>query len=275
MPRFTVLDDTRRHPDLAEQIAAILYKVAPLVEEKTCLSVPSEVRFRLLTPKAWRKAEGEYRQHILARDIADPELSLSPEQIAPIRLGLKITKFMPVLVWPLVLGSTVVAADGRSETLLVPRALRHCGLLAHEPSLHQVVSHELTHHAQDAACGDNAAWKTFFPQLRKVAPGSISPFVEGHASWTDQQVTTLLYGAPVNHTRQARRSLRARLHKRIPGIRRLGPSAAAYQQGARFVDHTVTTQGVELINRVWKDTALLPSMSELAEPDTWIARTGV
>ncbi|MGW0491133.1 zinc-dependent metalloprotease [Streptomyces olivaceus] len=275
MTRFTVLDDTRRHPDLAERITEILRKVAPLVEETTSLSLPPEVRFRLLTPKAWRQAEGEYRQRILARDIADPDLLLPSEQIAPVRLILKATKFMPALVWPLILGSTVVAFDGRSETLVVPKALRHCGLLAHEPSLYQVITHELTHHAQDAACDDNPAWKTFFPHLRKIEPRSISPFVEGHAHWTDQQVTTLLYGEPVNHAQQAKRSLRARFHKRIPGIRDLGPSAAAYEQGARLVGHTVTTHGTELVNRVWKDTSLLPTPSEIAEPGDWSTRIAV
>ncbi|MDG9717040.1 zinc-dependent metalloprotease [Streptomyces sp. DH24] len=272
MSRFTVLDDTRRHPDLAERITALLHTVAPLVEETTGLPLPPEVRFRLLTPRAWRRAEIAYKLRVLTRDIADPGLSVPPEHVSAVRLALKATGFIPALVWPLVVGSTVIAADGRDETLVMPRALRHSGLLAHEPSLCQMLSHELTHHAQDAACGDSTEWRSFFPQLRKIDPGSIPAVVEGHARWADQQVTTALYGAPVDHVRQARRSPRARLLVRAPGLRRLGPSGDAYAQGTRLIGHAVTVHGTDLVNRVWKDTSLLPTRSEIAEPDAWIAR---
>jgi hypothetical protein len=46
--RFTVLDETQRHPDLAKQIGWILHRVAPTVKEITTLPLPEEARSRLL-----------------------------------------------------------------------------------------------------------------------------------------------------------------------------------------------------------------------------------
>ncbi|MGW0822531.1 zinc-dependent metalloprotease [Streptomyces sp. NPDC002845] len=267
-PHFTVLDDTRGHPDLAEQISGILHRVAPMVKELTDLPLPSEVRFRLLTPKAWRDEFRMNQERILARDIAD--LELTSQEIDAARGGLKIMGFVPVLVWPLMLANTLAAADGRRETILAPRALRHGGLLADEPALHQVVAHELVHQVQaDARSG--TVWKTFFPQKRGITPRGVSAVLEGHADWADRQVTTRLFGTPADH-RQSPKTLRYRLHNRLPGIRRLGPSRAAYEQGSRLIAHAVEAHGTGLVNQVWKDVTLLPTDEEIADPDTWIRR---
>jgi hypothetical protein len=272
MTRITVLDDTRRHPELAERITQMLRTVAPMVAETTGLPLPPVVRYRLLTPAAWRQEMREQKQRSLARDIAD--LDLPPEQVKAARFGLKITSIVPALVWPLVLGATGEAADGQCETLIVPQTLRHTGLLAHEPSFMQMVSHELAHQLQDAARGDDPAWHTALPHLRNVDFRGLSAFVEGHAHWTDQQVTTQMYGKPVNHHGQAPRSLRYRLHNSIPGLRRLGPSRAAYEQGARLVAHAMTAGGTDLVNQIWKDTTLLPIQEEIVDPAAWVRRMG-
>ncbi len=107
--RFTVLDETQRDPDLVKWISLILRQVAPTVNEITGLPLPQEVRFRLVTPQAWREEARQGQHRILARDIAD--LELTPEEIGGIRGGLKIMGFVPVLVWPLVLASTQEAED--------------------------------------------------------------------------------------------------------------------------------------------------------------------
>ncbi|MFD9248409.1 zinc-dependent metalloprotease [Streptomyces bottropensis] len=273
MPQFIVLDDTRRHPELAERITEILRTVAPMVEEATGLPVPPTVRYRLMTPTAWRHELREQRRRSLVRDIAD--LDLPSEHVKAAHLSLKITSFIPVLVWPLVLGATGEAADGQSETFIAPRALRHTGLLAHEPSLNQMVIHELTHQLQAEARSDDAAWHTVLPHLRNVDTKGVSAFVEGHAHWTDQHVTTQMYGHPVDHHRQAPRSLRYRMHNSFPGVRRLGPSRSSYEQGALLIRRAVASQGVDLVNRVWKDVSLLPTREEIAAPETWIRRIAV
>ncbi|MER6531414.1 zinc-dependent metalloprotease [Streptomyces sp. NPDC001508] len=268
--RFTVLDDTRRHPDLAARITDILTMVASPIEEITGLTLPPTVRYRLTTPKAWRRETIDAKVRTLIQDTAD--LALTPEQTKPVALGLKLARIVPVLVWPLVNGATATAADGEQETRIAPRALHHGGLLADEPVLVQMIAHELVHHVQ-AAHNDTTAWQTLFPEHRAMPhPRITSMFLEGHARWTDQQITQHLYGAPVDDG-QAPRSLRYRLHKHIPGIRHLGPSRAAYEEGARFFAYVAAHAGLDQINRVWKDTALLPTKDEFAHPQSWLDRT--
>ncbi|MCX5233927.1 zinc-dependent metalloprotease [Streptomyces prunicolor] len=267
--RFTVLDDTQRHPDLAKWISQILRQVAPTVNEITGLPLPAEARFRLLTPRAWRQALRQNHHRMFARDIAD--LDLTPEEISSVRIGLKIAAFPPVLVWPLVPAATQEAADAQWETVIAPKALRHCGVLADEPSLHQVVAHELVHQMQ-AEAQSGTVWDSFFPHKRGllVPPRSMSTVLEGHATWADQQVTTQLLGMPADH-HQAPKSWRYRLHNRDI-IRRLGPSREAYEQGSRLIAQTVAELGTTLVNQIWKDLTLLPTEEEITDPAAWIYR---
>jgi hypothetical protein len=67
--RFTVLDDTQRHPDLAKWISQILRQVAPTVTEITDLPLPVEVCFRLLTRRTWRH-ELRQNHHRIERGLA-------------------------------------------------------------------------------------------------------------------------------------------------------------------------------------------------------------
>ncbi|MFF4755290.1 zinc-dependent metalloprotease [Streptomyces sp. NPDC002514] len=273
MTEIVVLDDTRRHPELTERITELLSEVASPVAEVTGLALPPTVRFRLVTPRAWRDETIKSQRRTLTRDIAD--LPLKPDDISPAQTALKFMRVIPVLVWPLVVGATMAAADGQEETLAAPWALHHSGLLADEPSLVQMLAHELTHHLQAAAIADNTGWRTWFPTQRNLPHSRIvSTVVEGHARWTDQQVTTRRYGAPVDHNR-APKSLRHRIHSRIPGIRHLGPSPAAYSAGARFFESVAASAGVDHINRVWKDPSLLPTQDEFASPLSWLDRTGI
>ncbi|MEH0415917.1 zinc-dependent metalloprotease [Streptomyces sp. B21-083] len=266
--RFTVLDETRRHPDLAEQIDRILHRVAPTVEETTNLPFPQEVRFRLLTPKAWRAETHRSRHRILARDIAD--LKLTPQDIDAIRVVLRITSFVPALVWPLVLGSTLETDDGSRETIIAPRALHHGGLLVDEPALHQLVAHELVHQIQaDGQSG--AVWTTYFPQKRGINGRGASTVIEGHANWADHQVTARLFGSPAD-ARHSPKSWRYRAHMAIPGIQRLGPSRAAYEQGSLLIERAVAAGGTDLVNQIWKDPVFLPTEEETADPDAWVRR---
>lgn len=272
MTRFIVLDDTRRHPELSEQIFTTLHIVAPHLVETTGLPLPPEVRFRLLTPKAWRGASRESRERVLQRDITD--LDLPPEKINAMRGALKVTGTFTALIWPLILGQTGKGMDGQTQTILAPRALHHTGLLAEDQCLHQMVAHELVHHLQAEARADTV-WHTYFPAERQISKEGVSTVLEGHASWVDQQVTTRLFGRPVDHHQQAPRSRRYQLHASLPGIRHLGPSRAAYEQGARLIAHTAQNHGTDLINRIWKDTTLLPTAAEIADPDAWCRRIAV
>lgn len=266
--RFTVLDTTQGHDDLAVQISTILHEVAPTVNEITGLPLPAEVRYRLLTPRDWRNEFRQNQHRILVRDIAD--LELEQKEIDAARRVVKAMGFIPVLTWPLMPATTHAGADGKRETIIAPKTLHHSGVLADEPALYQVIAHELVHHLQ-AAARNGAVWKTFFPRKREMPPRSAAPFLEGHADWADRQVTTRLFGTPADH-RQARKSWRYRLHNALPGIRRLGPSRAAYEQGSHLIAHAVDAHGTDLVNQVWKDVTFLPTEEEIADPGAWIRR---
>ncbi|MET8983416.1 zinc-dependent metalloprotease [Streptomyces sp. NPDC004539] len=268
--RFTVLDETRRHPGLREQFTTVLHSVAPLVHETTGLALPAQVRFRLLTPKQWRTAVRQKFVRVLARDIAD--LELTPKEAVQARNAVKAAGFVPVLTWPLVAAVTMEAADGQVETVTAPRTLHHAGFLADERYLTRMTVHELVHHAQFAARG-RLVWESLFLERRGLSSrtGGIT-VLEGHATWADHRITTRLYGTPVDHTRDARRSWRFRLHAALPGASRLGPRLAFYEQGAQLITTTVDMYGTAAVNRVWTDTSLLPTDEEIAAPDTWARR---
>ncbi|MEW2570204.1 zinc-dependent metalloprotease [Streptomyces sp. NPDC047070] len=270
MTVFEVLDETSRNTGLRDRILEVLDKVAPHVAETTGLPLPAHARYRLLTPKAWRKEVRLNAQRILVRDMA--ELDLTPAEIDRTRTALKIAGFFPVLIWPLVLARTQQAADAQRETIMAPKTWRHAGLLAHDPALHQVVAHELVHHLQDEARAGEV-WKTYFPakrELGKIPRASFTYVLEGHATWADRQVTGRLFGTPADH-RQAQKSWRYRLHdNRV--IRRLGPSREAYEQGAALIARAVEVHGTHSVNRIWKDIHLLPTAEELTDPDAWARR---
>ncbi|WP_328937438.1 zinc-dependent metalloprotease [Streptomyces tauricus] len=268
MTVFEVVDETRRHAELRDRIREILHTVAPHAADTTGLPLPAQVRYRLLTPKAWREETRLNTQHILARDIAD--LDLTPPEIKATRAVIKVAGVGPTLVWPLVLGSTQRAADGQRETIITPKALRHAGLLADDPALHQMVAHELVHHLQ-AEARSGAVWKTFFPgkrDLGNIPRESFTLVLEGHATWADRQVTRHLFGTPADH-RLARKSWRYQLHRSIPGIHHLGPDPEAYERGAALIERLMESHGTHGINRIWKDASLLPTTKEIADPDAW------
>ena len=48
-----------------------------------------------------------------------------------------------------------------------------------------------------------------------------------------------------------------------------------YRDGKRFCDAVVERAGIEGLNRVWSAPHALPTLAELADPDSWLARTAV
>jgi putative hydrolase len=52
----------------------------------------------------------------------------------------------------------------------------------------------------------------------------------------------------------------------------LDAKMAQYRDGARFVRGVVDKVGIEGFNAVWAEPANLPSKTEIADPDAWVAR---
>ena len=47
-----------------------------------------------------------------------------------------------------------------------------------------------------------------------------------------------------------------------------------YEQGKKFCDAVVASDGIAALNRVWESPAALPTPAELRRPETWVARIG-
>ncbi|HEU4676922.1 MAG TPA: zinc-dependent metalloprotease, partial [Motilibacteraceae bacterium] len=47
---------------------------------------------------------------------------------------------------------------------------------------------------------------------------------------------------------------------------------AQYRDGARFVRGVVDRVGLQGFNRVWESPATLPTLAEISDPASWVAR---
>jgi putative hydrolase len=45
-----------------------------------------------------------------------------------------------------------------------------------------------------------------------------------------------------------------------------------YEQGKQFCDAVVATHGLATLNRVWEARESLPTVAEIARPDSWVER---
>jgi coenzyme F420 biosynthesis associated uncharacterized protein len=72
--------------------------------------------------------------------------------------------------------------------------------------------------------------------------------------------------------RRASPSAPARLLQRLLGLEM---KLRQYQLGKSFADGVVERAGIEGLNRVWTGPDALPTLTELEDPDSWLARTSV
>lgn len=101
--------------------------------------------------------------------------------------------------------------------------------------------------------------------------------LEGHAEHVMDEVgAPLLPSLPrLRAALDARRrsaSAPARLLQRLLGLEM---KLRQYEQGKRFCDAVVREAGVSALNRVWSGPEALPSIAELDDPRSWLARTDV
>ena len=262
---------------LARQIGEIAQRVIPVLEEVTALSVGPSPLIRLVTPTVWADDHAAQAARFLARDIAD--FPSTPEVIATLTERAKEKDAEMRLIWPLVAGATIDDADGIPQVLIIPEALHHLGF--EEPEIYKVLAHELCHVAQILA-GDGALLLAYHTNARAerglsdVVPAYLG---SGHSRWADLLVTTRLLGREVNEDtgRQSETFWKvvqtAKARYEADPTRSPGPSGAAYQDGASWVAAAVEqTGGTDLVNRAWKDMALLPTMPEIGDPDAWVRR---
>jgi putative hydrolase len=98
--------------------------------------------------------------------------------------------------------------------------------------------------------------------------------LEGHASYAMNEVTR-------EHVRDhdRMRNALAERRRRAGGMERSFQRAIGfdkkieqYDAGERFVRDVVARAGIDGFNRVWLAPEALPTVEEIAEPTTWVAR---
>ena len=102
----------------------------------------------------------------------------------------------------------------------------------------------------------------------------VMSLLEGHASFVMNEVAR-------DHVRDLARMRKAlaERRRRARGVERSFQRAIGfdkkieqYDAGERFVREAVSRSGIEGFNRVWVAPEALPSVEEIAEPATWVAR---
>lgn len=262
MTKFDVLDETGGHDELRERIVDILARVAPRAKTTTALDLPNRVVFRIVSVETARSAMTAHMAHLFRtyRELVPgwkrPFITLLSIPL----LGL-FHRRSAVRSEFLVMGATyTVPETEESETLFVPDALEHTGILTDDKNLTSLVIHELVHQIQNAKSRNRANW-TENKAMTLLHGGGINYLEEGHAYWADQAITQALYGNAVD-IRSAPKSEEYKKHAgRVRGI-------DVHGVGLLLVKSALEAVNKQQLNEVWNDHRLLPRRDEVAEAVT-------
>ncbi len=107
--------------------------------------------------------------------------------------------------------------------------------------------------------------------------GGLMSLLEGHGDVTmdragaDQIPNADRFGQVLRQRRQQANPVIKVIQKLIG----LEAKLKQYEQGERFIEAVEEVGGVDVIDRAWEDPSHLPTMSEIRDPDAWLARMGV
>ncbi|WP_416976960.1 hypothetical protein [Streptomyces sp. T028] len=283
-----VLNETRGHAGLAEEIEQILRDTASLIQEVTDLSCPSLV-FRLLTPRAWRAEIRAWAERSLEADLAQARLNGPEADHVRGRFGAWATTALR-LGWPMNPGLTITDRYGEPRTLITPQALHHTGLRYDRTALIRFVVHAGVHHAQIEASAGALPPPPIRAGARVHDDSATRVLMEGHATWAEQKVAGAFFGFCREHrSREMPRSWRYRQHARLLSrlqhpadltslmcARSADPSTPACGDGVSFIQAAIEVTGsVVPFNRIWTDTSLAPTRREITNPEAWFSRVSI
>jgi coenzyme F420 biosynthesis associated uncharacterized protein len=106
--------------------------------------------------------------------------------------------------------------------------------------------------------------------------GGLMSLLEGHGDITmdragaDQIPSAMRFGQALRQRRQQANPLIKLLQKLIG----LEAKLKQYEQGERFIEAVEEAGGPDRLDRVWEEPANLPTMTEIRDPDAWLARVG-
>lgn len=117
----------------------------------------------------------------------------------------------------------------------------------------------------------NAEQRAIFGRLQ-----ALMCLLEGYSNHIMDHVgSSLLASYPLMKARFEERrrnqSVAERLFARLTG---LDVKLEQYVLGERFVGEVVHQRGIGFVNRAWEGPAMLPTMAEIRDPSTWVARVG-
>ncbi|CAN5769532.1 zinc-dependent metalloprotease [soil metagenome] len=104
--------------------------------------------------------------------------------------------------------------------------------------------------------------------------GGLMSLLEGHGDVTMDRagagaIPSAERFARVLRERRAAASPVVRLVQKLIGLE---AKLKQYEQGERFIEHVEGVGGVDLLDRAWEGPAHLPSLVEIRDPATWVAR---
>lgn len=107
--------------------------------------------------------------------------------------------------------------------------------------------------------------------------GGLMSLLEGHGDITmdragaDQIPNAVRFGQVLRQRRQNASPVIKVVQKLIG----LEAKFKQYEQGERFIEAVEEAGGPEQLDRAWEDPANLPTLSEIRDPEAWLARVGV
>jgi putative hydrolase len=103
---------------------------------------------------------------------------------------------------------------------------------------------------------------------------ALMSLAEGYSNHVMNQVgKQLLPNFELIHQRVERRQRdRSQVEQLFLKITGLSLKMEQYRQGERFVDFVVRERGISFANRAWQSPELLPTETEIRDPERWIQR---
>ncbi|QRV02414.1 zinc-dependent metalloprotease [Arcanobacterium phocisimile] len=250
------------------------WQARTIVAEVARMSVPA-VPVQVVDRSRWITAMVESVQKMLGR--SEPPVTLSAFQIRAV--GLVVSRR--------VLGQWDPYGQKPQMYLVAPNIAQFMDdyLLNQKDLALWVVIHELTHAAQFYT----APWLADY--IAQLATGvvntksddeeayidhitAVMSLLEGHATYvSDQASTNVLFSqAQLAQAIASRRAHGGVVAHKVKQLLGLTEKAQQYSQGRDFVADVVTAVGVDTFNKVWDDERNLPTLTELHDPQLWMAR---
>ncbi|MER6629018.1 hypothetical protein ABT301_12345 [Streptomyces sp. NPDC000987] len=257
----------RAFDDLGSRLRVIAEEAAPVVESVTALPLPEPIVIRTMTTRAWKRAHGRRARRLVMAEWR--ELDPRGDDARAASFAVKQERVWRRQNWPVIAAQTVDFESGQPEIVILAESLRHQDRLDASDALTKVIAHELTHLAQYQA-GGGAVWqasKSYFKRLRGTADRNYNFLLEGHAYWTDGEVTTKLLGSKVELSRAPGAS--DIVDKALETAK---PVLKGNRVSEEAVADVIAVCGIDIFNQIWTNPDLIPTHEDTKSPDAWARR---